>query len=97
MGCYNMDLALEALTVPAYILGGGRDSLTPVKACKIIKQHLVHANYCIFAGEGHNLLQDSPAAVESIVRFLTTLDLPCPSATSYSSPSNGNDAHPSKL
>ena len=61
--------------MPAMVIGGAADPLTPVKACQIIKEHLPHAQYKIFADQGHNMLQDSDEVRECIVAFLRGCNL----------------------
>ena len=75
MGNYNMDHDLLSLEMPTMVMGGDADPLTPVKACQIIKEHLPHAQYKIFVGQGHNMLQESDEVRECIIAFLRGCNL----------------------
>lgn len=66
--------ALSELDLPALVLVGSRDLLTPVFAARRIAALLPHAELEVLAGAGHQLMQERPQEVaELIERFASSL------------------------
>jgi pimeloyl-ACP methyl ester carboxylesterase len=62
---------LSRVTVPAMILVGSRDLLTPVYAARRIATALPHAEMHVLPGAGHQLMQERPDEVAELLRDFT--------------------------
>lgn len=61
---------LPAVTVPAAIVVGRRDLLTPVAAARRIAKLMPHAEFHVLPDAGHQLMQERPAELGTILREL---------------------------
>lgn len=62
--------SLGTLTLPAAIVVGSRDLLTPVSAAKVIAELLPDAEFNVLRDCGHQVMQERPAELELILRNL---------------------------
>jgi pimeloyl-ACP methyl ester carboxylesterase len=62
---------LGRVTIPAMILVGSRDLLTPVYAARRIAAALPHAELHVLPGAGHQLMQERPDEVAELLRDFT--------------------------
>jgi pimeloyl-ACP methyl ester carboxylesterase len=53
--------------LPALVLVGSRDLLTPVPAAKRIVKHLRKGELHVFPGAGHQLMQERPREVAELI------------------------------
>jgi pimeloyl-ACP methyl ester carboxylesterase len=60
---YDGEAALESVDLPAMVLVGSRDLLTPVYMARRIERHLRHGELRVFPGAGHQLMQERPREV----------------------------------
>ncbi|MEI7593089.1 MAG: alpha/beta hydrolase [Actinomycetes bacterium] len=64
---YDGEAALAAVDVPALVLVGARDLLTPVSMAKRIDRHLQHSTMLVIPGAGHQLMQERPREVSEAI------------------------------
>jgi non-heme chloroperoxidase len=67
---YDGEAALEALDIPAVVLVGSRDLLTPPAMARRIVAHLAHGELHIVPGAGHQLMQERPREVAGFISDL---------------------------
>jgi len=60
---YDGEAALESVDLPALVLVGSRDLLTPVYMARRIVAHLRHGELQVLTGAGHQLMQERPREV----------------------------------
>jgi len=65
---YDGRTALESVDLPAMVLVGSRDLLTPVYMARRIVAHLSQGELHIVPGAGHQLLQERPREVAEYLR-----------------------------
>ena len=58
--------------MPALLLQGASDELTPLRAGEILRQQLPRSELRVFQA-GHNLMAESPEAVQSCTSWLAAL------------------------
>jgi len=74
--CDNFDVSpqLPRITIPALIICGTEDRLTPVKYSRFLEEQLPWSRIEIIEGAGHMVMLEKPEAVnEAINRFITEL------------------------
>jgi len=64
---YDGEAALDTVSLPALVLVGSRDLLTPVPAAKRIVKHLRNGELHVFPGAGHQLMQERPREVAELI------------------------------
>ena len=65
------DVALNAIAVPALIVAGANDLLTPAKASAALAARMGNATVVTLADTGHSMMQEAPGKVmEALKRFL---------------------------
>ncbi len=63
--------AADALRVPALLLGGARDVMTPVRGARELIEHMPQADTVIFEGAGHALLTErSDQVLDELIRIV---------------------------
>jgi pimeloyl-ACP methyl ester carboxylesterase len=67
---YDGEAALDALDLPALVLVGSRDLLTPPAMARRIVHHLAHGELHILPGAGHQLMQERPREVARLISDL---------------------------
>jgi pimeloyl-ACP methyl ester carboxylesterase len=67
---YDGEAGLESLDVPAVVLTGSRDLLTPPGMARRIVEHLRHGELHVIEGAGHQLMQERPHEVAAYVAEL---------------------------
>ena len=77
---YDGEAALEALDIPALVLVGSRDLLTPPAMARRIVSHLAQGELHVVPGAGHQLMQERPHEVAGFIADLA--DRLAPAATS---------------
>jgi pimeloyl-ACP methyl ester carboxylesterase len=68
---YDGEAALESVDLPAMVLVGSRDLLTPVYMARRVAAHLRHGELHVLPGAGHQLMAERPREVAS---YLIALD-----------------------
>jgi len=71
VGAYNWTDQLRRITVPALILQGLEDQLTPPGGAVKMSRGLLHARLLMIAGAGHNLPIEEPAVFRTSVLAFT--------------------------
>lgn len=67
------DAALAAIKLPALIVAGANDLLTPAKAAKALATRLGNATLATLADAGHSMMQEAPGkVVDALKGFLKT-------------------------
>jgi pimeloyl-ACP methyl ester carboxylesterase len=67
---YDGESTLEALDIPALVLVGSRDLLTPPAMARRIVAHLAHGELHVVPGAGHQLMQERPREVAGLISDL---------------------------
>jgi pimeloyl-ACP methyl ester carboxylesterase len=67
---YDGEAALEALDIPALVLVGSRDRLTPPAMARRIVAHLADGELHVVPGAGHQLMQERPREVADFIAEL---------------------------
>ena len=67
---YDGEAALDALDIPALVLVGSRDLLTPPSMARRIVHHLAHGELHVLPGAGHQLMQERPREVARLISDL---------------------------
>jgi non-heme chloroperoxidase len=67
---YDGEAGLESVDVPALVITGSRDRLTPVAASKRIVAHLADGELHVIPGAGHQLLQERPRELAELITGL---------------------------
>ncbi|HVN51753.1 MAG TPA: alpha/beta hydrolase [Acidimicrobiales bacterium] len=67
---YDGEAALETLDIPALVLVGSRDVLTPPSMARRIVAHLDHGELHVLPGAGHQLMQERPHEVARLIADL---------------------------
>jgi pimeloyl-ACP methyl ester carboxylesterase len=67
---YDGEAALESLDIPALVLVGSRDLLTPPAMARRIVSHLAHGELHVVPGAGHQLMQERPREVAGFISDL---------------------------
>lgn len=70
---YQMDEELKTVAVPTLILVGDSDPTTPAGGSVIMSRLIPHAQMEIYAGIGHSIFPESPAAKARAKEWLATL------------------------
>ena len=64
---YDGESALDTVDLPAMVLVGSRDTLTPVFRARRIAEHLVNGELHVLPDAGHQLLQERPREVAELL------------------------------
>jgi pimeloyl-ACP methyl ester carboxylesterase len=67
---YDGEAALETLDLPALVLVGSRDVLTPPAMARRIVAHLANGELQVLPGAGHQLMQERPREVARLIADL---------------------------
>lgn len=78
MACQKFDRTsrLHEVHVPALIIGGSEDRITPAKQAMYLHEHMPHSQLALMEGAGHMVpIERTDEVVNAIVRFLTDYTL----------------------
>ncbi|MGZ4727862.1 MAG: alpha/beta fold hydrolase [Acidimicrobiales bacterium] len=64
---YDGESALDSVDLPALVLVGSRDTLTPVRSARRIVEHLEHGELHVMRAAGHQLTQERPREVADLL------------------------------
>ncbi len=67
---YDGEAGLESVDVPALVITGSRDRLTPVAMARRIVGHLSQGELHVIPGGGHQLLQERPRELAALISGL---------------------------
>jgi pimeloyl-ACP methyl ester carboxylesterase len=59
---------LPEIKVPALVIGGSADKLTPLKYARYLAEHIPDARLVIIEGAGHMVMLEQPEQVADAVR-----------------------------
>ncbi len=65
---FNVMERLSEIDLPALVVCGRDDKLTPVKYSQYLKEHLRHAQLEIIEGAGHDVMLEQPQALSEAIR-----------------------------
>ena len=61
---------LHRVRLPTLLVWGEEDALVPARQAATWRRYIPQAKISIFKGAGHLVLDEEPAAVEAVARFL---------------------------
>jgi len=67
--CNNFDVTqqLQSINLPALIIGGSEDKLTPLKYSEFLAANLTNSQITIIENAGHMMMLENPVAVSNII------------------------------